>query len=466
MGVEQSGKILKTLNSKKLLREAKKLIPTGGQTFSKGTHSFSENFSPSHALKGKGNKIIDVDNNKYLDFVMGAQPLILGYADDDINKAVKKQLDLGSTFSLANKLEIDVARLLKRHIPSAEQVRFGKNGADATTAAVKIARGYTRRDHIAFCGYHGWHDWFISTTDKNLGIPKFNENLAHPFNYNDIESLKKIFIKYKNKISCVIMEPITVSNPKCMKKNKCISCKKLCKKNFLSEVKKLCRINGALLIFDEVVTGFRYSIGGVQKIYNVIPDLSCFAKAISNGIPLSAVVGKKKYMKLFNDVFFSFTYGGECLGLAAAKACIEKIHKKKVIEKIYKNGLVLKKKLNQSIVKYGLRDIFKCDGHPSRTVFVIGKSKNLHTQLLTKTFIQQELLKSKILWTGYHCITYTFSKKDIGKTIKAYNKLFEKIVRLTKNNISIYKKIHGKPLKPVFTRVADFQAASLKLTSK
>tara|TARA_Y100000591_G_C21841441_1_gene705888 strand:+ start:23 stop:1399 length:1377 start_codon:yes stop_codon:yes gene_type:complete len=458
--------MFKTSNSKILLKEAKKLIPTGGQTFSKGTYSFSENFSPSHAFKGKGNKIIDVDKNQYLDYVMGAQPLILGYSDKDVNRAVKKQLDLGSTFSLANKLEIDVAKLLKKHIPSAEQARFGKNGADATTAAVKIARAFTKKDHIAFCGYHGWHDWFIASTDKNLGIPKFNEKLAHPFNYNDIESLNKIFEKYKNKIACVIMEPITVSNPKCMKKkNKCYPCKNKCKKNFLAEVQKICKKNKALLIFDEVVTGFRYSIGGVQKLYNIKPDLSCFAKAISNGVPLSAVVGKKKYMKLFENVFFSFTYGGECLGLAAAKACIEKIYKKNVLKKIYNNGLILKKKLNRSILRYGLDDIFRCDGHPSRTVFTIKKDKNLYSPLLTKTFIQQELLKSKILWTGYHCITYTYSIKDINKTIKAYENIFKQINRISKRN-NIYKKIKGKPLKQVFTRVADFQAASLKLNRK
>ncbi len=453
--------------SKKLLKEAKKLIPTGGQTFSKGTHSFSENFSPSHAFKGEGNKIMDVDKNVYLDFVMGAQPLILGYADKDVNRAVKKQLDQGSTFSLANQLEIDVAKLLKQHIPSAEQVRFGKNGADATTAAIKIARAFTKREHIAFCGYHGWHDWFIATTDKNLGIPKFNEKLAHPFNYNDIDGLKKIFNTYKKKIACVIMEPITVSNPKCMKNSTCNSCKsKPCKKNFLGEVKKICKKNGALLIFDEVVTGFRYSIGGVQKLFNVKPDLSCFAKAMSNGVPLSAVVGKKKYMKLFNSVFFSFTYGGECLGLAAAKACIKKIHKKKVLNKIYKNGLDFKIKLNNLIKRHGLSDLFSCDGHPSRTVLTIGKSKKLYSPILTKTFIQQELIKSKILWSGYHCITYTFSKKDISITISAYDLIFRKMIKMFENSTSIYKEIKGKPLKQVFTRVSDFQAASLKLNEK
>ncbi len=453
--------------SKKLLRKAKSVIPTGGQTFSKGTHSFSENYSPSHAHKGKGNKIYDVDGNKYLDFVMGAQPLILGYADPDINRAVIRQLKLGSTFSLANKLEIDVAELLNKLIPSSEQVRFGKNGADANSASVKIARAYTKKEHIAFCGYHGWHDWFIATTDKNLGVPKFNEKLAHPFNFNDLESLKKIFKRYKNMIACVIMEPQTVSEPKCMLTSKCnLNCKKYCKNNFLHQVKKLCKKNNCLLIFDEVVTGFRYSIGGAQKLYGVTPDLSCFAKAISNGIPLSAVVGKKKYMKLFDEVFFSFTYGGECIGLAAAKACIEKIKDKKVLEVIKLNGYIFQTKLNNLINTYNLNDYFSCDGHPSRTVLTIKSYKSLKSALHIKTFIQQELLKNNILWTGYHCITYTFNKKDIQLALTAYKKTFTKLKYILENKKNIEKYIAGKLLKPVFTRVSDFQAASLKAMTK
>ncbi len=458
---------IKIKNSKKLLNIAKKIIPTGGQTFSKGTHSFSEKFSPSHAYKGKGNKIYDVDNNKFLDFVMGAQPLILGYADPDVNKAVNNQLKLGSTFSLANKLEIDVAQLLNRLVPSSEQVRFGKNGADANTAAVKIARAYTKREHVAFCGYHGWHDWFISTTDKNLGIPKFNERLAHPFNFNDLKSLKKIFKKYKNKIACVIMEPVTVSSPKCMLKKECnLDCKKYCKINFLKEVKKICIKNKSLLIFDEVVTGFRYSLGGAQKLYGVTPDISCFAKAISNGVPLSAVVGKKKYMKLFNNVFFSFTYGGECLGLAAAKACINKLIKKKALNRIFKNGKIFKDKLNRLIKIYHLEDFFSCDGHPSRTVFTIKSNQVFKIPLVTKTFIQQELLKNGILWSGYHCITYTFNKKDIELSLAAYEKTFKKIIDIKNKNQNLKKYIRGNLLKKVFTRVADFQAASLKTNVK
>lgn len=460
-------KKLKIKISKKLLKKAKKIIPTGGQTFSKGTHSFSENYSPSHAYKGKGNKIYDVDGNKYLDFVMGAQPLILGYSDPDVNRAVIKQLKLGSTFSLANKLEIDVAELLNKLIPSSQQVRFGKNGADANSASVKIARAYTKKEHIAFCGYHGWHDWFIATTDKNLGVPKFNEKLAHPFNFNDIDSLKKIFKKYRNRIACVIMEPQTVSKPKCMLESKCnLNCKKYCKNNFLHQVNKLCKKNNCLLIFDEVVTGFRYSLGGAQKLYGVTPDLSCFAKAISNGVPLSAVVGKKKYMKLFNDVFFSFTYGGECIGLAAAKACIKKIQNKKVLDVIKFNGNIFQTKLNYLISSFNLDNYFSCDGHPSRTVLTIKSYKFLKSALHVKTFIQQELLKNNILWSGYHCITYTFNKKDIHLALTAYKKTFTKIKFIVENKKNIEKYIKGKLLKPVFTRVSDFQAESLKALSK
>ena len=230
---------------------------------------------------------------------MGCQPLILGYSDRDINEAVSKQLKIGSTFSLMNKLEIEVAELLVKHIPSAEMVRFGKNGGDATTIAIKIARAYTKKQKIAFCGYHGWHDWFIASTDKSNGIPKFNDDLIYSFDYNNINSLESVFKENKDEIACVTMEPITVPEPKCFTKvckNKSCKIKKICKNNFLHKVKEVCKKNNALLIFDEVVTGFRYSIGGAQQLYDVTPDLTALAKGISNGVPLSAIVGKKIYV--------------------------------------------------------------------------------------------------------------------------------------------------------------------------
>ena len=293
--------------SNTLYKKAIKIIPGGSQTFSKGVSQFVDGVAPKFLERGKGAYAYDLDNNKYLDYIMGCHPLILGYSDPDVNKSVIRQLHKGSTFSLMNKLEYDVSNILCKSIPSAEMVRFGKNGADVTSIAIKIARAVTGRDHIAFSGYHGWHDWFISTTDLNGGIPKSTGKLIHKFEYNNIGSLEKLFSKYKNKIAAVIMEPLTVESPKCQKtfcSNK--KCKIVCQKSFLNDVREITKKNNSLLIFDEIITGFRFDYGGAQKLTNVTPDLSCFAKAISNGVPLSAIVGKKKYMSVLDKVFFSF----------------------------------------------------------------------------------------------------------------------------------------------------------------
>lgn len=452
----------KITNSNKLYKKAIKIIPGGSQTFSKGPSQFTNNFAPKYLKKGQGCKVWDEDNNKYIDYVMACQPLILGYSDKDINRAVYEQLQIGSTFSLMNKLEIEVAELLVKHIPSAEMVRFGKNGGDATTIAIKIARAVTGRQKVAFCGYHGWHDWFIASTDKSNGIPNFNKQLVHSFEYNNIESLEKIFENNRNEISCVIMEPITVPEPKCYTK-KCTNsvCKisKICKKNnFLHQVKKICKKNNALLIFDEVVTGFRYSIGGAQEYYNVTPDLTALAKGISNGIPLSAIVGKKEYMSLLgDDVFFSFTYGGECLGLAAAKTCINKLIKEKVPHHLNNVGSYYKDSLNKIIKNYKLDHFISCDGHPCRSIVTIKDIKN-YKNLETKTFIQQELFRRGILWAAYHSLSFMHKKNDISKTLKAFDETFDKLNKIISRNRNIRSQIEGDLVSPVFRKVSDFNS--------
>ncbi|MDC1045883.1 aminotransferase class III-fold pyridoxal phosphate-dependent enzyme [Candidatus Pelagibacter sp.] len=447
-------------NSNKLYKKALKIIPYGSQTYSKGVKAFSDGVSPKFLAKGLGCEVWDVDGNKFIDFVMGNQPLILGYADSDVNKAVNNQLSLGSTFSVSNKLEIDVAELLVKHIPGAEGARFGKNGADATSIAVRLSRAITKRDHIAFCGYHGWHDWFVGTTDLNGGVPKFNEQLAHSFSYNNIESLEKIFKKYKNKISCVIMEPITVAGPKSGKNGSTRWSDFDRKKNFLTDVKSLCKKNGALLVFDEVVTGFRYDIGGAQKMFGVIPDLGCFAKAMSNGIPVSAITGKKEYMKYLETTFFSFTYGGDCIGLAAAKATINKIEKKNVIDHLYKVGSRLKKGMNELIKIYDLEEMLECSGYPCRTVMTIKKFGKYKKPLITKSLIQQELMFRGVLWSQYHSICYSHKNLHIDKSLNAFEDAFKKLKNIVKNKKSIENNLLGKPCETVFTRVADFQSVA------
>ena len=447
-------------NSNILYKKALKIIPYGSQTYSKGVKAFSDGVSPKFLAKGLGCEVWDVDGNKFIDYVMANQPLILGYADKDVNNAVKKQLSLGSTFSVSNKLEIDVAELLVKHIPDAEGARFGKNGADATAIAVRLSRAITKRDHIAFCGYHGWHDWFIGTTDLNSGIPKFNNQLAHSFGYNDLSSLEKIFSKYKDKIACVIMEPITVNGPM-SKPSGSTKWKDYNKKNnFLTDVKNLCKKNGALLVFDEVVTGFRYDIGGAQKMFDVIPDLSCWAKAMSNGIPLSAITGKREYIKYLEKTFFSFTYGGDCIGLAAAKATINKIEKKNVIDHLYKVGGRLKKGMNDLAKIYSLEDMIACAGYPCRSVMTIKKIGKYKKPLITKSLIQQELMFRGVLWSQYHSICYAHKEKHIDYSLNVFEDAFKKLNKIIKNNKNIENSLLGKPCETVFTRVADFQSVA------
>ena len=449
--------------SNKIYSRAKKIIPAGSQTFSKGVTQFVEGFAPKYLHRGKGAYAWDVDQNKYLDYVMGCQPIILGYADPDVNKAVVEQLKLGSTFSLMNKLEIDVTELLIDKIPCAEAARFGKNGADVTTIAVRVARSVTGRDHIAYCGYHGWHDWYIANTDLNSGIPDFNKKLAHSFNYNDLDSLEKIFKDHPNEVAIVIMEPLTILEPQCMGSKNCkkIECKATCQNNFLHEVQKMAKHYGALLMFDEIITGFRFSFGGAQELLGITPDLASFAKGISNGIPLSAIVGKKEYMQVLDKTFFSFTYGGDCIGLAAAEACIPKLERERVAEHLWNIGTTLKDGFNQLARNHNLQEFVKCIGYPCRTIISFD-GKGIYNELEMKSIFQQELIRRGILWTAYHAISWAHSKKDIKLTLNAFDESMSVFKKIISGRSSLRSFIEGKPVEPVFRKVSDFNSYTTK----
>ena len=432
--------------SDEIYKRAKQIIPAGSQTFSKGVTQFVEGFAPKYLKQGKGAYVWDVDDNKYLDYIMGCHPLILGYADPDVNKAVVDQLKLGSTFSLMNELEVDVTELLIDAVPCAEAARFGKNGADATTVGVRISRAVTGRDHIAYCGYHGWHDWYIANTDLNSGIPEFNQKLAHSFAYNDIESLEKIFKEYPDQVAIVIMEPLTIIEPK---------------DNFLENVKKITHDNGALLMFDEIMTGFRFAFGGAQELTGVIPDLTSVAKAISNGIPLSAIVGKKEYMFSLEKTFFSFTYGGDCVGLAAAKTCIPKLKREKVPDHLWRVGGVLKDGFNKLAEQHGLSDYVSCLGYPCRTIISFD-GQDIYKPLEMKSYFQQELIRRGILWTAYHALSYSHKMEDIEFTLSCYDDVLGLFSGIVDKNEKLRPLIEGIPVKPVFRKVADFMSYTIK----
>lgn len=432
--------------SDEIYARAKDIIPAGSQTFSKGVTQFVEGFAPKYLHRGKGARVWDVDGNEYLDYVMACHPIILGYADDDVNRAVIEQLELGSTFSLMNELEVDVTEKIIETVPCAEAARFGKNGADATSVGVRIARAVTGRDQIAYCGYHGWHDWYIANTDLNSGIPDFNQQLAHSFAYNDLDSLERIFKAHPDEIAIVIMEPLTVMEPE---------------DNFLHEVKKMTHHYGALLMFDEIITGYRFALGGAQELTGVVPDLTSLAKAISNAIPLSAICGKKEYLFALEKTFFSFTYGGDCIGLAAANATIPKIRELDVPAHLWKVGAVLKDGFNSLAADLGLADFFQCIGYPCRTIIRFdGQGK--YDDLEMKSFIQQELLREGILWAAYHALSWSHKEEDIAMTLNAYETALKRFKDVMEKGVSLRSRIEGIPVRPVFRKVADFNSFTRK----
>lgn len=274
--------------SENFLKRAEKIIPIGSQTFSKSKIALPFSASPFFAQSGKGSKLYDIDGNEFLDFINGLASITLGYCDPTINQAVQKQLRKGVTFSLSTEKETELAELLVELIPCAEMVRFAKNGSDATSAAIRVARAYTRKDHVAVCGYAGWHDWYIGSTSRDLGVPSQVKKLTHKFQYNNINSLKNLLDSRKGEFAAVIMEPMNVQWPE---------------PGFLKSVADLTRSHKALLIFDETITGFRFNLSGAQKTFNITPDLATFGKGMANGFPLSALVGKK-YMKIVEKIFF------------------------------------------------------------------------------------------------------------------------------------------------------------------
>ena len=417
--------------SEKLLERALKSIPLASQTFSKSLTQYPKGVSPFFIKKGKGSKVWDVDGNEYIDFVSSLLSVTLGYCDKDIDSAVQEQMKNGVTFSLPHTLEMEVAEKLIGIIPCAEKVRFAKNGTDATSASIRIARAYTGKEHIAVCGYHGWQDWYIGSTTRDLGVPKTVKELTHKFEYNNIESLEKIF--QEQELACVIMEPMNIEYPQ---------------DNFLEKVKELTHKHKALLIFDEMITGFRYALGGAQELFNVIPDLATFGKGMANGYPLSAVVGSNKIMQKVEDIFFSGTFGGETLSLAAANAVLDKYKTQRVTEYFNEMGSYLLEDLDTLIDNEELNDVFWTSGHPSWSFLHI-KAQLQYSDFEIKTFFLQEMFKRGVLTLGSHNLSFSHSKEDIGKLLDTYRVVLPMVKKHIEQQ-DLLENIHGDILQPLF----------------
>jgi len=420
-------------NSMKWLQRAEKTIPLGSQTFSKSKVSLPKNAAPLFIERGYGSKVWDADNNEYIDFVNGLLSVSLGYCDADVNQAVIDQLALGVTFSLPHKLEMEVAEELVKLIPCAEMVRFGKNGTDATSAAIRLARAYTKREHVAVCGYHGWQDWYIGSTTRNLGVPECITSLTHSFTYNDLNSLEQLFREYPEQLAAVIMEPMNLAYPI---------------PGFLEGVQALCKKYNTVLIFDETITGFRFNLHGAQALFNVTPDLATFGKGMGNGFPISAVVGKQEIMMLMEEIFFSGTFSGETMSLAATKATLRKIQEKNTLDHIHNLGNKLIITLEKLILKHGAQKWLGTAGHPAWS-FITIKDTPQYNSLELKSLFIQEMCTRGILLTGSHNLSYAHTDSDIEKLLNAYDEVIAILVNTieTENLYNIFK---GELLEPIF----------------
>jgi len=416
-----------------MLERALKAIPLGSQTFSKSKTAYPEGVSPHFIKRGDGSHVWDVDGNEYVDFVNGLASITLGYNDPDVTEAVKTQLEEGTIFSLPHEIEIKVAEKIIEMVPCAEMVRFGKNGSDATAGAIRLARANTKRDHVAVCGYHGWQDWYIGSTSRNLGVPSLVRDLTHSFTYNDLDSLGQLFEKCPDQIAAVIIEPMNSTEPN---------------NGFLEGVKELTLRNGAILIFDETITGFRYANGGAQEYFGVIPDLAIFGKGMANGYPVSAVTGRAEIMKLMEEVFFSFTFGGETLSLAAALATMTKLQQEQVVKTLWEQGRKVKKGVSTLIRGHNLENVLSITGKDCWS-FLIFKDTDVYSQWELKTLFLQEVFARGVLTLGTHNMSYAHSDEDVTRLLNVYNEVFEFLKEIIEKNV-MDKWLKTEPLVPLF----------------
>lgn len=387
------------------LARAEAVIPLGSQTFSKSRVQYPVGHAPLVLTHGDGGRVWDVDGNEYVDMVCGLLPVVLGYRDPDVDAAIRAQLDRGISFSLPTPLEADLAERLVEIIPCAEKVRFGKNGTDATSAAIRLARAHTRRDRIAVAGYHGWQDWYIGSTTRDLGVPGPVKALTHRFAFNDLDSLHALFKAHPGEFAAVILEPMTAEEPT---------------PGYFAELAEMVRDAGALLVFDEIITGFRYDLGGAQALFGVTPDLAAFGKSMANGMPISAILGRADVMDLMEEIFFSATFGGEALSLAAAIATIDKMRREPVIPRLYESGRILAEGAAARIAKHDLGEVVGLSGRDPWKLLVFRDHPTARKEAI-KTLFMGRMYDHGVLIAASHNVCYAHSDIDLRIVLDAWD---------------------------------------------
>lgn len=400
--------------SRQLQARAHRLIPGGAHTYAKGDDQYPI-LAPPFIASGNGCHVRDIEGNSYIEYGMGNRAVGLGHAYPAVIEAARRELDRGCNFTRPSPIEVECAEQFLSLIETAEMVKFCKDGSDATSGAMRLSRAYTGRDIIACCGNHPFFstdDWFIGTTAMNAGIPDAIQNLTVKFRYNDIESTKELFNRYPGRIAAVILEAARMEEPA---------------DGYLHKLKQLCHDNGALFVLDEMITGFRWHKGGAQKFYDITPDLSCFGKALANGFSVSALAGRREFMRLggleHDDrprVFLlSTTHGAETHALAAAIATMRIYQTEPVIETIERRGERLRALLNEVIQNQGLNEYVRVIGRPSCLLYETLDIDKKPSQAMRTLFLQ-ETIRRGILMPSL-VLSYAHSEEDIERTVDAVN---------------------------------------------
>jgi len=429
-----------------LYRKAKKIIPGGTQLLSKRPERFLPNYWPAYYKKCKGIHVWDLDNNKYMDFsISGVGACALGYADDDVDSAVKKAIAAGNMCTLNAPEEVELAELLCAIHPWADMVRYARGGGEMMAIAVRILRAYSGKEKILFCGYHGWHDWYLSANlaessalDGQLlpglepaGVPSGLKGTAMPFKYNDLEDFKKLINKFNDELAGVVMEPVRNFWPK---------------PGFLEGIRQITKEKKIPLVFDEVTSGFKMTCGGIHLKLKVVPDLAVFAKALGNGYPMAAIIGKGWVMSAAQKTFISSTYWTDRIGPSAALASVRKHRKMKVSEHLVKIGNLVQDGWRSLSIKYDLP--IKITGIPPLSYWEIdAPDSSLAHTLIVKMMLARGFLTSKAFYS-----TYCHSEEDVKKYLRTLDEVLKIVSKNIKNN-TLSKLYSGPAAQPGFKRV-------------
>jgi len=425
---------------KALARRAYELIPGGAHTYAKGDDQYPVQ-APSFIVRGQGCHVWDLDGNEFIEYGMGLRSVTLGHAFPRVVDAAVREMQLGSNFVRPAPIEVECAERFLELVPTAEMVKFGKHGSDVLDGAVRLARAFTGRDYVAICGDHPFFstaDWFIGTTPMPGGVPQWVRSRTVKFRYNELSSVEELFDRLPGQIACVLLEPARLEEPAL---------------GFLEQLKELCHRHGALLVFDEMITGFRWHRSGAQHVYGVTPDLSTFGKAIANGFALSALAGRREVMRLGGTghdrerVFLlSTTHGAETHAMAAGIATMETYRDMDVVGHLYRQGERLRRGVRAAAEAAGLSAQVECLGRDCGLIFTT-RDRNGELSQEFRTLFLQELIRRGVLAPSF-MVSYSHTDEDIDYTIGAVAETLDVYRRALDDGVEKY--LVGRPVKPVF----------------